>query len=49
VVGLIVLGLVVGATMGVLGIEEPWTYVVIAVLVIIVVPPVIRYRSRNRS
>lgn len=48
-VGLIVLGLVVGATMGALGIEAPWTYVVIAALVIIVLPPVIRYRSRNRS
>ncbi|MCR3750143.1 hypothetical protein [Lentzea californiensis] len=49
VVGLIVLGLVVGATTASLGIEKPWTYVVMAVVTIIVVPPVIRYRLRNRS
>ncbi|MEV6710546.1 hypothetical protein AB0M48_00770 [Lentzea sp. NPDC051208] len=49
VLGLILLGFVVGAAMAVLGIEEPWTYVVMAVLTIVVVPPVIRYRSRSRS
>lgn len=48
-VGLIVLGLVVGVTMAEFGIEKPWTYVVIAVVTIIVVPPVVRYRLRNRS
>ncbi|MFJ8958163.1 hypothetical protein ACIRG5_02185 [Lentzea sp. NPDC102401] len=49
VLGLILLGLVAGAVVGVLGIGRPWIYVIEAVLVIIVVPPIIRYRSRHRN
>lgn len=49
VLGLLLLGLVAGAVIGMLGIGRPWLYVVIVVFTIIVVPPVIRYRERHRN
>ncbi|SFR05020.1 hypothetical protein SAMN04488564_102670 [Lentzea waywayandensis] len=49
VLGLVVLGLVMGIAVSLLGIEAPWTYVIMGVVVVVVVPPIIRYRSRPRS
>lgn len=48
VLGLILLGFAVGAGTTALGIERPWTYVIMWVVVLLVVPPVIRWRSRSR-
>jgi hypothetical protein len=49
VLGLLLLGLVAGAVIGVLGIGRPWIYVIEVVLVLIVVPPIIKYRERHRN
>ncbi|WP_330275017.1 hypothetical protein OG205_04790 [Lentzea sp. NBC_00516] len=49
VLGLILLGFAAGAVIGVLGIERPWIYVIEVVLVLIVVPPIIKYRARRRN
>lgn len=49
VLGLLLLGLVAGAVIGMLGIGRPWIYVIEVVLVLIVVPPIIKYRERHRS
>lgn len=47
VLGLVLLGLVVGAVTASLGVERPWTYLVLAVVVIIVVPAVLRRHERR--
>jgi hypothetical protein len=47
VLGLVLLGLLVGGAMGFLGIEKPWTYLVIAVLVLVVVPVLLRRLQRR--
>ena len=47
VLGLVLLGLVVGMAMGLLGVEAPWTYVVMGVVVVIVVPVMLRRHERR--
>ncbi|MEU3646055.1 hypothetical protein AB0E59_21910 [Lentzea sp. NPDC034063] len=47
VLGMVLLGLVVGGAMGVLGVEEPWTYVVGGALVVVVVPVLLRRLARR--
>ena len=42
VLGLVLLGLVLGMATALLGVEPPWTYVVVGVVVVIVVPVLLR-------
>ncbi|MGW6441919.1 hypothetical protein [Lentzea sp. NPDC055074] len=49
VFGLVLLGFAAGAVVGALGINRWWVYPIIAVLTIIAVPPLVRWRSRSRS
>ncbi|MDX3660295.1 hypothetical protein PV646_23585 [Streptomyces sp. ID05-26A] len=49
VLGLVLLGFAAGAVIGALGIDPRWGYLVIAILTIIAVPPLVRWRSRSRS
>ncbi|MET9229110.1 hypothetical protein [Lentzea sp. NPDC003310] len=48
VLGLVLLGVVVGAVCALLGIERPAVYVVLAAVVLVVVPPLVRRRERRR-